>query len=87
MKPNTTNAMYDLISQIKDMLSFEAIKSNVCSQSCSGCSLKLVEFLTTEIEQWEYQLAQGGVPNFNDINKLAKSAKKIKAILKKNNLI
>lgn len=87
MKPSTTNAMYDLINQIKNRLLFKAIKSDFCSQSCSGCSLKLVEFLTTEVEQWEYQLAQGGVPNFNDINKLANSAKKIKAVLKRNNLI
>ena len=87
MKPNTTDAMRELITQIKKRALLSSIGTDVCSDLCSGCSLKLVEFLSSEIEQWEYKLAQGSVPSFGDINKLAKNAKKIKVVLKKNNLI
>lgn len=87
MKPNTTTAMYELIAQIKDTLPFDAVEADFCSDSCSGCSLKLIDFLALEIDEWEYQLGQDKVPNFNDINKLTNMAKKIRAVLMKNNLI
>ncbi len=87
MKPDTTTAMRNLITQIKDTLPFGGIDDDFCSDTCSGCSLKLVDFIALEIDEWEYKLDQGEVPNFNDINKLAKMAKKIQAVLIKNNLI
>mgnify|MGYP001585427666 FL=1 len=87
MKPNTREAMYQLITQIKDTLPFDGIDTDFCSDSCSGCSLKLVDFIAVEIDEWEHRLNQGEVPNFKDINKLAKMAKKIQAVLIKNNLI
>ncbi len=87
MKPNTTNAMHDLIKRIKGTISFNSIGSNFCSAACRGCSIKLVNFLASEIEDWEYRLEQGDIPSFADLDKLAKTAKKIQAVLLNNNVI
>lgn len=87
MKPNTVDAMYDLIKKIQKMLPMNKIKADFCSDTCSGCSLKLITFLSAEIEHWQFQLNQGIIPNFSDLNQLAKMAKKIQAVLLKNHLI
>jgi len=87
MKPNTTKDMHRLIVQIKDALPFNEIDSNFCSDVCTGCSVKLISFIEIEIDNWEYKLNKGKVPNFKDINKLANTAKKIRAVLLKNKLI
>ena len=87
MKPNTVDAMHDLIKEIKNSLPFNKIKADFCSDTCAGCSIKLIDFLADEIEHWQHQLNQGAVPNFKDLNKLAKMAKKIHAVLLKNHLI
>ncbi|MBT3195091.1 MAG: hypothetical protein HOE35_00215 [Candidatus Ruthia sp.] len=87
MKPDTTTAMYELIAQIKDTLPFDDVGADFCSDTCSGCSLKLIDFIALEVDEWEYRLKQHKVPNFNDINKLANMAKKIHTVLIKNNLI
>jgi len=87
VKPNTTQAMRNLIAQIKDTLPFDSVDSDFCSDTCSGCSLKLVDFLAVEIDQWEYKLDNNEIPTLNDLNKLAKTAKKIHKVLDKNNLL
>lgn len=87
MKPNTVDAMHDLIKEIQKTLPMDKIKADFCSDTCSGCSLKLINFLSAEIEHWQFQLNQGIIPNFSDLNQLAKMAKKIQAVLLKNRLI
>ncbi len=87
MKPNTVDAMHDLIKEIQKTLPMDKIKADFCSDTCSGCSLKLITFLSAEIEHWHFQLNQGIIPNFSDLNQLAKMAKKIQAVLLKNRLI
>ncbi|MBT3277473.1 hypothetical protein [Candidatus Thioglobus sp.] len=87
MKPNTVDAMHGLIQEIQNTLPFDQIKADFCSDTCSGCSIKLIDFLSTETEHWQYRLNQGDIPNFNDLNKLAKMAKKIQAVLLKNGLV
>ena len=87
MQPSTVDAMYNLIAQIKNTLPFERIDASFCSDSCTGCSLKLLEFIGIEVDNWEYKLKQGITPNFKDLNKLAKMAKKIHVVLIKNQLI
>ena len=79
--------MRELIAQIKRSLPFDDIDSSFCSDTCRGCSVKLIDFLAMEMSDWEYKLDQGKAPNFKDIIKLAKTAKKIHAVLLKNNLI
>ena len=87
MKPNTVDAMYGLIKEIQSSLPLDKIKANFCSDTCAGCSIKLIDFLADEIEHWQYRLNQGAVPNFNELDKLAKTAKKIHTVLLKNHLI
>lgn len=87
MKPDTTTAMRGLIAQIKTTLPLDGVVSDFCSDTCSGCSLKLVDFLALEIEEWEYKISQLIVPNFKDIDRLAKMANKIRAVLIQNKLI
>lgn len=50
-------------------------------------SQKLLEYLDTELEFWESELASGETPTLGDIDRLAKSSKKIYKALKKNDLV
>jgi hypothetical protein len=87
VKPDTTTAMRGLIAQIKTTLPLDSVVSDFCSDTCSGCSLKLVDFLALEIDEWEYKISQLIVPNFKDIDRLAKMANKIRAVLIQNKLL
>ena len=87
MKPTTADAMHQLIDQIKQTLPFDGVEADFCSDTCSGCSLKLLDFLALEIEQWENRLSQGETPTLSDVHKLGKTAKKIHAVLAKNQLL
>lgn len=87
MKPNTIDAMHNLIKEIQKTLPMDKVKADFCSDTCSGCSLKLVTFMSAEIEHWQFKLNQGMIPNFSDLNQLAKTAKKIQVVLLKNHLI
>lgn len=59
----------------------------VCSDECKSCSIKLIEYIAMELENWEARLDDGAIPNFGDLNKLAKSSKKIHRALQKNGLV
>lgn len=48
--------------------------------------MKLLTYLESEVENWEYRLDEGETPNFGDLNRLAKSAGKIHRVLEKNGL-
>jgi len=87
VKPNTATAMADLISQIRDTIPFDTPMSELCNGPCTGCSKKLLDFLDTEIEEWESNIAAGEQPNLGDIHNLAKTSRKIYAVLKKNGLV
>ena len=76
--------MRQLIAQIRETIPFESVDPSVCNDECKGCSFKLLEYLNSEIEGWEYRISEGETPNFGDLNKLAKSAKKIHRVLEKN---
>ncbi|MBT3203936.1 MAG: hypothetical protein HOM14_14240 [Gammaproteobacteria bacterium] len=87
MKPNTTQAMSELIDQIKTTLPLDQSETITCTGQCKICPEKLVEFISMELENWEYRLENGDVPNFKDLNKLAKSSLKIHKALDKKGLI
>jgi hypothetical protein len=87
MKPDTVLAMQNLIKQIKSAIPFDPGKTDACTDCCKGCSVKLIDFLEVEIEDLEYRLVNDEAPNFKDINKLAKTAKKIYRVLINNDLI
>jgi hypothetical protein len=87
VKPDTRTAMADLIRQIRCAMPFDAPQAALCVEHCSGCSIKLLEFLDSELHDWELRLADGERPNFGDLDRLGKTAKKIYAILRKNGLL
>ena len=66
---------------------FDLPEANLCSGKCNGCSQKLLDYLDTELEDWEYRLDAGETPDFGDINKIAKTSKKIYRVMKKNGLV
>lgn len=79
--------MGKLICQIKDAIPFGMPEAEICARDCVGCPKKLLEYLDTEVEFWESELASGETPTLGDIDRLAKSSKKIHRALKKNNLV
>ncbi|GGK62310.1 hypothetical protein [Amphritea balenae] len=87
MKPDTTTAMNDLIAQIRETIPFDTPMSELCNGPCTGCSKKLLDFLDTEVEEWETNIATGTTPSLGEIHSLAKTSRKIYAVLKKNGLI
>ncbi|MDH5354473.1 MAG: hypothetical protein OEY09_08535 [Gammaproteobacteria bacterium] len=86
-KPNTTGAMRKLIHEVKTTLPLDLSPVEVCSDECKSCSIKLIEYIAMELENWESRLDDGDIPNFRDLNRLAKSSQKIYRALLKNGLI
>jgi hypothetical protein len=87
MKPNTQDAMRQLIQQIKQAMPFDLPESQICSGICIGCAKKLLEYLTIELDTWEARLDAGEVPTLGDVEKLAKSSKKIYRVMQLNKLV
>jgi hypothetical protein len=53
MKPDAPTAMRQLITQIRETLPFDAPQARVCQGPCEGCSMKLLDYLETELDDWE----------------------------------
>lgn len=87
MKPDTATAMRQLIKQVRETIPFDIPEAVLCADECRGCSMKLLEYLASELDDWEFKLDQGEIPNFGDINQLAKSSRKIYRVLEKNGLL
>ncbi len=87
VKPDTTQAMRDLVRQIREVMPFDAPEASLCSGHCHGCSFKLLEFLDTRLEEWESRLAQGEKPTLGDLHRLARTGKKIYRALQQNGLV
>jgi hypothetical protein len=85
-KPDTRIAMRQLIEQIRAAIPFELVGNEICGDSCQGCSSKLLIYLETELDEWEIRLADGAIPNFGDLDRLARQGKKIHRVLAQNGL-
>ncbi len=80
--------MLDIIQQIKTTFPFAMSEQELCAETCSyGCPKKLLEYMHTEIIEWEQRLENGEIPNFRDIQNLSKTSRNIHRVLKKNNLV
>jgi len=66
---------------------FELPEANLCSGKCNGCSQKLLDYLDTELEDWEYRLKDNEAPDFGDIQRIAKTSKKIYKVMQRNGLV
>jgi len=88
MKPNTADAMRKLTQDIRHAIPFDEMdEARVCSGACIGCAKNLLEYLEQEVEYWETQLALGETPSLGDIQKLARSGKKIYKVLQLNKIL
>lgn len=87
MKPDTTEAMQTLIKQIREAIPFDTPMALMCNGPCTGCAKKLLDYLDMELLDKEKNLQDGKMPNLGEIDKLAKTAKKIYISLQKNGLI
>ena len=81
--------MQNLINEVRATIPFNTPEAVICADdsSCQGCSLKLLEFLSMELDNWQQRLDDGQVPNFGDIAKLVKSSKAVYRTLQKNGLV
>lgn len=86
-KPDSTTAMRRLIVQVRDAIPFDMPEAQVCSGTCDGCSLKLLEFLGNELDGWEARLDAGERPGFKELSRLAKTSRKVYSVLARNGLV
>ena len=86
-KPDTREAMRNLIGEIRRTLPFALSAEDICADECRGCSVKLLEYLESELDNWQYRLDNDETPNFGDLAKLARSGRKIHGALQKNGLL
>lgn len=86
-KPDTVTAMLLLICEVRRNIPFSAPESSICIGPCQGCSKKLVEFLDTELCEWQQKLNQGIVPKLGEVEKLGRTAGRIFKVLCRNGII
>jgi hypothetical protein len=86
-KPDTVEAMRRLIDEIRAAIPLQFSEAELCRDGCNACSLKLLEFLSSELENWEARLAQGEKPGLAELSQLARSARKIQRALVKNGIL
>lgn len=86
-RPDPSTAMQRLIQEIRVQIPFDTPEASLCRGPCKGCSKKLLEFLDTELEEWEGRLEEGEVPRFGDLTRLERLARKVMAALRKNGMI
>ena len=87
MKPEISTAMQQLIDDTREAFPFGASDAQLCSDHCEGCSKKLLEFLDSELDDWEHKLHDGVKPNFGDIHRMGKICRRVYKVLEKNGLL
>ena len=86
-KPAIVTAMSTLIGQIRASIPFDAPEARICSGSCQGCSMKLLDFLASALEDCERGLNAGVKPTLKDLSRLIRMAHKVHDVLRKNGLV
>lgn len=86
-KPDTRTAMRQLIDRVRNEIPFDLPEAALCGDTCQGCSSKLLIYLETELDEWETRLADGAIPSFSDLSRLAAKSKKIAQVLYQNGLL
>jgi hypothetical protein len=79
--------MRQLIEQVREAIPFGLCDEQICGDSCEGCSSKLLLYLETELDAWESRLADGVVPSFGDLDRMAKQGRKIYRVLQQNGVL
>ncbi len=86
-RPRPDLAMRQLIEEIRRTIPLDTPLSRLCAGPCSGCPKKLLEYLDRELAEWEARLHQGEVPRLGDLQRLARSSRKIQTVLVRNGLL
>ena len=87
MKPDTSTAMRNLIAEVRAALPFDLPGTQLCSGSCDGCAVKLLDYLDGELADWERRLRAGERPHFGDLERLARTSRRIHKVLSRNGLL
>ena len=61
--------------------------ARACTGRCDGCSRKLLDWLEGELDDWQARLAADEQPHLGDIDRLARSSRKVYAALARNGLV
>ncbi len=78
--------MRDLIAQVRSAIPFDMPEAQLCADECRSCSVKLLEFLAAELDDWEARLDAGEMPGLAELSRLARTARKVHRALEKNGL-
>lgn len=87
MKPNTRDAMQNMICEIREVIPLELSPDDLCDGECKVCALKLIEYLDMQLEDWQQRINDQQTPDFRDLSRLERTSRKIHAALVKNGLI
>ncbi len=81
--------MQQMIQNIRQAVPFDTPEADLCAdaKSCQVCSMKLLEFLSMELDKWQQRLDEGYVPDFGDLSMLEKSSRKVYRVLQRNHLV
>ena len=79
--------MRNLIAEIRNRLPFDKPEAQICSDPCRGCSIKLLDYMRSELEAWEQRLDAGEKPGLADLSRLEKKGRKIYRKLRENQLV
>jgi len=79
--------MRQLIALVRQNLPFDLPVARVCSGPCTGCSLKLLDYLESELDLWEQRLDAGEKPGLAEYSKLARASRNVQKALQKNGLV
>ncbi|BAO45213.1 hypothetical protein [Thiolapillus brandeum] len=85
-KPPVAKAMRELIAQARSAIPFDTPEAQLCADECRSCSVKLLEFLAAELDDWEARLDAGETPGLAELSRLARTARKVHRALEKNGL-
>lgn len=87
-KPNTTDAMLELLKLIRQRIPFGLKEADMCQGICRGCSKKMMEMLDAEVSQWQADLAnQLATPTLADLVFIENLARRTEKILRRNHLM
>lgn len=87
MKPDATTAMQQLIGQIRTSFPFDRPETQICNGPCDGCSMKLLDYLESELDSWESRIAAGERPGLAELSRLIRTSRKIGRVLEKADLM
>ncbi len=86
-RPDVAEAMRAALREIRVRLPFGLSQTELCTGDCQGCSRKLLEFLDSELLDWERRLDAGMRPGLADLSRLIRTARKVEQVLRRNGLV